>query len=65
MLDIFPTVTQSDRWHLPPKPLDGIDIWPILSGKTKSIDRDILLYFDNWDLQCARLNNWKLHVSTS
>lgn len=63
MLDIFPTVTKLIGGTLPPKPLDGIDIWPILSGETKSIDRDVLLYFDNWDLQCARWNNWKLHIA--
>src|SRR4029077_1801298 len=22
-----------------------------------------LLYFDNWDLQCARSMNWKLHIA--
>jgi arylsulfatase len=43
--------------------LDGIDIWPILTGEEKSINREVLLYFDNWDLQCARWDNWKLHVA--
>lgn len=63
MLDIFPTVTKLIGGKLPEKPLDGIDIWPILTGQKKSIDREALLYFDNWDLQCARWNNWKLHVA--
>jgi len=63
MLDIFPTVTRQIGGTLPDKPLDGIDIWPILSGEKKSIERDALLYFDNWDLQCARWNMWKLHVA--
>jgi len=48
---------------LPSKPLDSIDIWPILTGEKKSIEREALLYFDNWDLQCARWNTWKLHVA--
>jgi arylsulfatase len=63
MLDIFPTVARLCGATLPAKPLDGIDIWPILSGQVPSIDRDVLLYFDSWDLQCARWNNWKLHVA--
>ena len=63
MLDIFPTVTRQIGGTLPEKPLDGIDIWPILSGEKRAIERDALLYFDNWDLQCARWNNWKLHVA--
>jgi arylsulfatase A-like enzyme len=63
MLDIFPTVTRQIGGTLPEKPLDGIDIWPILSGEEKAIERDALLYFDNWDLQCARWKQWKLHVA--
>jgi arylsulfatase A len=63
MLDIFPTVAKLCGGALPSKPLDGIDIWPLLHGDKASIDRDPLLYFDNWDLQCARWMNWKLHVA--
>jgi arylsulfatase A len=63
MLDVFPTVTRLIGGKLPPKPLDGIDIWPLLTGSKKSIDREVLLYFDDWDLQCARWNEWKLHVA--
>ena len=63
MLDIFPTVTRLCGAKPPAKPLDGIDIWPMLSGRTQSIDREVLLYFDNWDLQCAHWMNWKLHIA--
>jgi arylsulfatase A len=63
MLDIFPTVTRLCGAALPAKPLDGIDIWPLLTGQKASIDREVLLYFDGWDLQCARWMNWKLHVA--
>jgi len=63
MMDIFPTVARLCGGASPPKPLDGIDIWPLLSGEKQSIERAPLLYFDNWDLQCARWMNWKLHVA--
>ena len=63
LMDVFPTVTRLCGGSLPAKPLDGIDIWPLLSGQTKSIDREVLLYFDNWDLQCAKWMNWKLHIA--
>src|SRR5260370_15584741 len=67
MMDIFPTVARlcGGALHSKPlaKPLDGIDIWPLLSGEKKSIEREPLLYFDNWDLQCARWMNWKLHIA--
>jgi arylsulfatase A len=63
MMDVFPTVARLTGAALPAKPLDGIDIWPLLHGDRAAIDRDPLLYFDNWDLQCARWMNWKLHVA--
>lgn len=63
MLDIFPTVTRLCGGRPPSKPLDGIDIWPLLHGEKESIERPPLLYFDNWDLQCARWMNWKLHIA--
>ena len=63
MMDVVPTVAKLCGSALPSKPLDGIDIWPLLHGDKPSIDRGPLLYFDNWDLQCARMMNWKLHVA--
>ena len=63
MMDIFPTVAKLCGGALAAKPLDGIDIWPLLHGEKASIERPPLLYFDNWDLQCARSMNWKLHVA--
>lgn len=63
MMDVFPTVAKLCGGKLPAKPLDGLDMWPLLSGAVKSIERDPLLYFDNWDLQCARWMNWKIHVA--
>jgi len=63
MLDIFPTVAKLCGGKLPDKPLDGIDLWPLITGQQQSIERPPLLYFDNWDLQCARSMNWKLHIA--
>jgi arylsulfatase len=63
MLDIFPTVAHLCGGALPSKPLDGIDMWPLLAGQKDSIEREVLLYFDNWQLQCARWMNWKMHIS--
>jgi arylsulfatase A len=60
---VFPTVTKLCGGQLPAKPLDGLDIWPLLSGQVESMDRAPLLYFNGWNLQCARWMNWKLHVA--
>jgi arylsulfatase A-like enzyme len=62
-MDLLPTLAGLAGAKLPEKRLDGKDIWPLLSGKQKSHDREVLLYFDNWELQCARLGPWKLHVA--
>lgn len=63
MMDIFPTVARLCGGKLPAKLLDGIDVWPLLAGEKQAIDRPPLLYFDNWDLQCVRWMNWKLHIA--
>ena len=49
--------------RLPSNPLDGIDIWPILNGSAADLPREVFLYFNFWDIQCARMGKWKLHVS--
>jgi arylsulfatase len=62
LMDLFPTV--AGRCGLDkPKPVDGRDIWPLLSGKVSKVERDVLLYFNDVHLQCVRRNDWKLHVS--
>jgi arylsulfatase len=62
-MDILPTIAKLCGAEMPSLPLDGIDIWPLLSGKKASMEREALLYFDNVYLQCARLGNYKLHIA--
>ena len=62
-MDVVPTVAKLSGATLPDKPVDGVDIWPILSGARQQVDREALLYFMSQDLQCARLGRWKLHVA--
>jgi arylsulfatase len=62
-VDILPTLAKLCDVPLPAKPVDGIDIWPLLTGKTTQIEREALLYFDDWNLQCARWGKWKLHFA--
>ena len=63
MMDILPTVAHLCEVPLPKKPLDGIDIWPLLSGQKQDMEREALLYFDHVNVQCARWGRWKLHVA--
>ena len=62
-MDVLPTVAGLAAAPLPAKPLDGIDLWPLLSGQRREIPREALLYFDDIHLQCARLGRYKLHVA--
>lgn len=63
MMDVMPTIAHLCRIALPAGQLDGIDIWPLLSGERGELQRDVLLYFDNVNIQCARLGRYKLHLA--
>src|SRR5215471_1807959 len=41
-IDILPTLAKLTGAALPKAPLDGIDIWPLLSGQEQSIEREVL-----------------------
>ena len=62
-IDILPTLASLCEVPLPGNPVDGIGIGPLLMGRRQDLERDVLLYFDNWNLQCARWRQWKLHLS--
>jgi arylsulfatase A len=61
-MDVLPTFARLCGAPLR-NPVDGIDIWPLLSGARAEIESDLLLYFDDVHLQCARQGRWKLHVA--
>lgn len=64
LMDIFPTVTRLCGGAMPSRPLDGIDVWPLMTGRGGAVpERRALLYFDGWELQCVRWKNWKLHLA--
>jgi arylsulfatase A len=63
LMDLYPTFASLAGAPWPNLPLDGINIWSMLTGQQDSLLRDTLLYFDSWNLQCARVGPWKLHVA--
>jgi arylsulfatase A len=63
VMDILPTLARLASAPAPRNPLDGIDIWPLLTGRQAEMERDVLLMFDDIHLQCARWKRWKLHVA--
>lgn len=63
LMDVMPTVAALCSAAPPEKPLDGVDIWPLLSARKPGLEREVLLMFDDIHLQCARWKNWKLHIA--
>jgi arylsulfatase A len=63
LMDILPTVARLTGAGTPANPLDGVNIWPLLTGDSADVDRPLFLYFDGWNLQCARMGPWKLHLA--
>ena len=62
-MDMLPTFARLAGASVPASSLDGIDIWPMLSGEKPFMGRDRLLFFDNWNVQCVRWGPWKLHLA--
>lgn len=59
-IDLLPTFAGLIGASLPEKSLDGIDIWPMFSGKRQAMNRGVLLYWSGWNLEAARLGKWKV-----
>lgn len=62
-MDLLPTIARLCGSPVPSDSVDGVDIWPILSGDQPFVDREALLFFDGWQIQCIRWGPWKLHVA--
>ena len=62
-LDLLPTIASFARAPLPGNFLDGVDISSLLTARATEVSRAPFLYFDGWNLQCARIGNYKLHMS--
>ena len=61
-IDILPTMAKLIGADLPKNKIDGLDIWPLISGKAEAKCPHEALYF-YWDchLQAIRSGQWKLH----
>jgi len=71
IMDILPTVSAITGAALPahthsgraPSPWDGSNLWPVMTGQQDAVPREVSLYFNSYNLQCARKGRWKLHLS--
>ncbi|MBC7893688.1 MAG: sulfatase [Sphingobacteriaceae bacterium] len=60
MMDWFPTLTKLGEGKLPTdRPIDGEDLWPILTGTGTRQGQQMAYYF-NGKLEAFRLGDWKL-----
>ena len=67
-LDIVPTVASICDAKLPSEPLDGVNIFDLLTARQSVIEPPAMLYFaalhrNDLDLQCIRHGDWKLRIS--
>ncbi len=63
-LDIFPTITGICGAEVPnDRPMDGNDLWPLITGATEQTPSDLYFYLGNEYLQAVRKGPWKLRIA--
>ncbi len=63
-IDVLPTVAKLVGAELPKHKIDGLDIWPLLSGnpRAKNPHDAYFFYFQDNELQSVMSGNWKLQL---
>jgi len=62
-MDILPTIAKLAGAELPSRPIDGKDIWPLMSSQPGAKSpREAFFYYSGWALQAVRSGKWKLHL---
>lgn len=62
-MDLLPTFAKLIKAPLPEKPIDGKDIWPLMSGQPDAVSpHEAFYYYDVWKLDAVRSGSWKLHL---
>ena len=66
VVDLFPTLAgRAQLADKVPANVDGVDVWPVLSGATADLPERMLLYDNLGRAEAIRVGPWKLRVSTS
>lgn len=62
-IDVLPTVAKLTGAKLPDHKIDGLDIWPLLSGEkgAKTPHEALFFYYGRNNLESMRSGKWKLH----
>ena len=63
-IDVLPTLVRLAGGEVPrDRRIDGKDIWPLLSGQTRTSPHEALFYFNGLKLEAVRSGPWKLAVA--
>ena len=63
-MDVLPTVVCLAGGQVPTdRKIDGLDIWPILSGQSKDSPHEAICYFLAGSLRAVRSGSWKLAIA--
>ena len=61
-IDIFPSLAQLVDAELPDHPIDGKNIWPLITGESdQSPQEAYYFYYNHNELHAMRSGKWKLH----
>lgn len=64
MMDVLPTFARLAGAKLPAdRKLDGIDVWPALTGDGTAQPRQEFFYYRGYKLEAVRSGPWKLHLA--
>ena len=62
-IDVLPTLVKMAGGAVPAdRVIDGKDVWPLLSGKSKESPHESLFYFNSNNLIAVRSGQWKLLI---
>jgi hypothetical protein len=62
-VDLFPTIANLAGAELPAQRIDGLDIWPLLSGQSEAnAARKAYCFYWGRELHAVRAGKWKLHL---
>jgi arylsulfatase A-like enzyme len=59
-IDVLPTVAAVSNAPLPEKPIDGVNILPLMEGKKDANPRDHFFFYYDGELRAVRQGTWKL-----
>jgi arylsulfatase A-like enzyme len=61
-IDILPTLARLIGAELPKHPIDGLDVWPLISGQpgARNPHEGYYFYYNKNELQAVRSGDWKL-----